>query len=87
MGSLTSRDCRPLWGDALDHRPLELTIRERDVLQLVAESRTSKEIAARLGLSPKTVDNHRFNMMEKLHVHDIAGLTRYALKRGIVSSE
>jgi DNA-binding NarL/FixJ family response regulator len=76
-----------LWGDALNGSSLELTLRELDVLQLVAESCSSKEIARRLGVSPKTVENHRFHIMEKLHVHDIAALTRYAVKRGIVSSD
>jgi len=76
-----------LWGDALSGNPLDLTRREIDVLQLIAESCSSKEVAQRLGLSPKTVENHRFHIMEKLHVHDIAALTRYAVKRGIVSSD
>lgn len=76
-----------LWSKAVAHERLELTLREVDVLQLVAESCSSKEIARRLGLSPKTVENHRCHIMEKLHVHDIAALTRYAVQRGIVSSE
>ena len=63
----------------------ELTAREREVLQLVAESRSSKEIASRLGVARKTVENHRANVMEKLHLHDVAALTRYAMKSGIVS--
>ncbi|MFM1748894.1 MAG: hypothetical protein RLZZ188_2560 [Verrucomicrobiota bacterium] len=61
-----------------------LTDREREILQLVAESHTTKEIAAKLGISAKTVDNHRTNLMRKLDVHDVAGLTRYALEHGIV---
>jgi DNA-binding NarL/FixJ family response regulator len=63
-----------------------LTIREREILQLVAESHTTKEIAAKLGISAKTVDNHRTNLMRKLDVHDVAGLTRYALEHGIVEA-
>jgi DNA-binding NarL/FixJ family response regulator len=63
-----------------------LTVREREILQLVAESHTTKEIAAKLAISAKTVDNHRTNLMRKLNLHDVAGLTRYALEQGIVST-
>lgn len=63
-----------------------LTVREREILQLVAESHTTKEIAVKLAISAKTVDNHRTNLMRKLNLHDIAGLTRYALEQGIVSA-
>lgn len=62
-----------------------LTAREVEVLQLVAESRSSKEIASHLGLSPKTVENHRARIMEKLRLHDTAGLTRYAMRSGLVA--
>jgi DNA-binding NarL/FixJ family response regulator len=62
-----------------------LTGREREVLQLVAEGRSSKEISTKLGVSCKTVENHRAHVMEKLHIHDVAGLTRYALRHGIVA--
>lgn len=61
-----------------------LTNREREVLQLVAESHSTKEIASKLGLSVKTVDNHRTNLMRKLNLHDVASLTRYALDVGII---
>ena len=64
----------------------ELTTREREILQLVAESHTTKEIAVKLSISAKTVDNHRTNLMRKLNVHDVAGLTRYALENGIVEA-
>lgn len=63
-----------------------LTVREREILQLVAESHTTKEIAAKLAISAKTVDNHRTNLMRKLNLHDVAGLTRYALEQGIVAA-
>jgi len=63
-----------------------LTVREREILQLVAESHTTKEIAAKLAISVKTVDNHRTNLMRKLNLHDVASLTRYALEQGIVSA-
>jgi DNA-binding NarL/FixJ family response regulator len=61
-----------------------LTLREREILQLVAESHSTKEIAAKLGISPKTVDNHRTNLMRKLNLHDIASLTRYAFDLGLI---
>jgi|ERR1700677_413679 len=62
-----------------------LTDREREVLQLVAEGRSSKEISKRLGVSGKTVENHRAHLMRKIDVHDIASLTRYAVRHGIVT--
>ncbi len=61
-----------------------LTDREREILQLVAESHSTKEIAAKLGISVKTVDNHRTNLMRKLNLHDVASLTRYALDVGLI---
>ncbi|MEY4090682.1 MAG: hypothetical protein RJB55_2953 [Verrucomicrobiota bacterium] len=63
-----------------------LTVREREILQLVAESHSTKEIAAKLAISAKTVDNHRTNLMRKLDLHDVAGLTRYALENGIITA-
>lgn len=59
-----------------------LTKRERDVLRLVAQGHSNAEIAARLGISPKTVDTHRTHVMDKLGVHSRADLTRYALQHG-----
>ena len=66
--------------------PMEgpLTAREREVLQLVAEGKTTKEIAVLLGVSVKTADAHRTRLMQKLDIHDIAGLTRYAIRQGII---
>jgi DNA-binding NarL/FixJ family response regulator len=61
-----------------------LTDREREILQLIAESNSTKDIAAKLGLSMKTVDNHRTNLMRKLNLHDVASLTRYALDTGLI---
>lgn len=61
-----------------------LTAREREVLQLVAEGKTTKEIAVLLGVSVKTADAHRTRLMQKLDIHDIAGLTRYAIRHGII---
>jgi DNA-binding NarL/FixJ family response regulator len=62
----------------------ELTVRERQVLQLVAEGGTSKEIADKLGITWKTAESHRTHIMEKLAIHDIAGLVRYAIRHGMV---
>jgi DNA-binding NarL/FixJ family response regulator len=61
-----------------------LTDREREILQLVAESHSTKEIAAKLDISVKTVDNHRTNLMRKLNLHDVASLTRYAVEIGLI---
>jgi DNA-binding NarL/FixJ family response regulator len=64
-----------------------LTPRQREVLQLVAEGCSTKEVAARLALSTKTVESHRGQIMERLDIHDLAGLVRYAIRVGLVSSE
>ncbi len=64
-----------------------LTPRQREVLQLVAEGHTSKEIAEQLGLSVKTVEAHRAQIMERLGLHDVAGLVRFAVRMGLVGSE
>jgi DNA-binding NarL/FixJ family response regulator len=62
-----------------------LAPREREVLQLVAEGRTSKEIAVQLGLSVKTAESYRTHIMEKLDIHETAGLVRYAIRRGLIN--
>jgi DNA-binding NarL/FixJ family response regulator len=62
-----------------------LTEREREVLALIAEGQSSKEIAAALGVSLKTVDSHRSNLMEKLDIHKVAGLVRFAIRSGLVA--
>ena len=64
-----------------------LTPRQREVLQLVAEGNTSKDIADRLGLSFKTVEAHRAQIMERLGLHDVAGLVRFAVRMGLVRPE
>ena len=61
-----------------------LTDREREVLQLIAEGLSSKEIASMLGVSLKTVDSHRSNLMEKLDIHKVSGLVRFAIRTGLV---
>ena len=63
-----------------------LSSREREVLQLVAEGHTTKEIAEDLKLSTKTIDSHREHIMEKLGIRNIAGLTKYAIREGLTSS-
>jgi DNA-binding NarL/FixJ family response regulator len=68
------------------HDPVEpLTPRQREVLQLVAEGFSTKEIARRLHLSTKTVESHRSDLMQRLDIHGIAGLVRYAIRVGIVA--
>ena len=68
--------------------PLDrLTPRQREVLQLIAEGNTTKAIASRLGLSVKTVETHRAQLMERLDVHDVAALVRLAVRLGLVESE
>lgn len=62
-----------------------LTPREREILQLIAESNSTKEIATRLNISVKTAENHRTNLMKKLDLHDVASLTRYAIEYGIIA--
>ena len=62
-----------------------LTLRQREVLQLLAEGRSTKQIALHLGLSAKTVETHRMQVMKKLDIHSIAGLTRFAIREGLVA--
>lgn len=67
--------------------PGPLTPREREILQLIAEGHTTKGVAAKLGLSVKTVETHRMQLMERLDIHDVAGLVRYAIRVGLVTPE
>jgi DNA-binding NarL/FixJ family response regulator len=64
-----------------------LTSRQREILQLIAEGRTSKEVASLLDLSVKTVEAHRSQIMRRLGVHDLTALVRYAVREGLISSE
>ena len=80
--------------DYVRHVPLErgvaygaLTGREREVLQLLAEGSTTKEMAARLHVSVKTIETHRAQIMEKLRIRSIAGLTKFAIHEGLTSPE
>ncbi len=63
----------------------QLTARQIEILRLIAQGKASKEIAFELGLSPKTVDVHRARIMERLAINDIASLTRYAIRQGLVT--
>ena len=75
-------------GERRARGPFEiLSARQREILQLIAEGRSSKEIAQQLDLSFKTVDSHRTELMDRLGIHGIAGLVRYAIRAGIVQSE
>jgi len=65
---------------------VRLSEREAEVLQLIAEGEANKQIASELEISIKTVEKHRQHLMEKLHIHDTAGLTRYAISSGIIES-
>jgi len=68
--------------------PLEgLTDRQREILQLVAEGQSTKEIAQLLELSIKTVETHRTRIMERLEIHDVPGLVRFAIRAGLISPE
>jgi DNA-binding NarL/FixJ family response regulator len=71
---------------AINPKVAQLTSREMEVLQLIAEGKANKETAAELGIGIKTVEKHREHLMEKLDIHDTAGLTRYAISAGVIES-
>jgi len=71
-------------GEGLGHDPL--SPREHEVLQLVAEGKTTKEVADVLGISFKTAESHRQRIMAKLDIHDTAGLVRYAIRKGLIEA-
>lgn len=80
---LREQSCRPT--DEPPREPeVELTSREVEVLQLIAEGFANKQIAGELGLSVKTVEKHRQSVMKKLDIHDIAGLVHHAVAKGII---
>ena len=76
----------PAGGTALRKKVSRLSSRELEVLQLIAEGKANKQMAAELGISIKTVEKHRQNLMAKPNIHDISGLTRYAIGAGIIES-
>ena len=79
-----AEDALEAYQSTVDSEPRPLTAREREVLQLVAEGKTTKEIASILGISFKTAESHRTRIMEKLNIHETAGLVRYAVRHGLV---
>lgn len=86
--SVSSRVSDYIRRQETDSSPFErLTPRQHEILQLIAEGRSTKEIAGLLGISVKTVETHRSQLMETLGIHDIAGLVRYALSKGLVELE
>lgn len=79
--------CRNTLGGEGNKKPaVYLTTREAEVLQLIAEGRANKQIAAELCISIKTVEKHRQQVMNKLGIHDVAGLTRHAIAKGVIES-
>jgi DNA-binding NarL/FixJ family response regulator len=87
VSGLLARTARSERGERAGAERLRLTAREREVLELVARGHTSPQIATLLGISAKTVENHRGRIMAKLDIHDLAGLVRYAVRTGLVSAE
>ncbi len=71
---------------AISPKGSRLTPRESEVLQLVAEGSSNKQVASELGISAKTVEKHRQHLMDKLNIHDTAGLTRYAISVGVIEN-
>jgi len=86
-GNYYSDATRNLMCECRNDEPCGLSRREREILQLIAEGRSSKEICVMLAVALKTVENHRANLMAKLDRHDVASLTRYAAGQGMVALE
>jgi len=80
------KNARRRGGPKASATPTKLTNREREVLQLVAEGQANKGMADLLGISIKTIEKHRQSLMEKLNIHETAGLTRHAITTGIIES-
>jgi len=72
-------------GESMGSELNKLSAREREVLQLISEGKSSGEVAEVLHISGRTVDTHRHNIMEKLNIHSIAGLTRFAIRHGLAN--
>ncbi len=83
---LVTQMCKGLFGARVAQPHITLTSRETEVLQLVAEGYANKQIAGVLSISVKTVEKHRMTLMQRLDIHDVATLTRYAVCRGIVEN-
>ena len=69
---------------ASDDPLMRLSARERQVLQLIAEGKSTKDVATLLGISVKTAESHRTRLMQKLDIHETASLVRYAIRRGLI---
>ena len=82
----SSREKPDKIGGLLVKKATGLTARELEVIQLVAEGQANKQVAAGLNISIMTVEKHRQHLMDKLNIHDTAGLTRYAIAQGIIES-
>jgi len=82
---LISQHKSPFQNDSLDTKKALLTEREIEILKLIAEGLSNKEIGEKLYISHRTVDTHRTNLMKKLEVNNIAGLIRYAIKKGFIN--
>ncbi len=86
--SLSRRVIRDLVASGGSVEPAgRLTSRQREIVQLIAEGNTNAEIAATLGLSQKTIETHRADVMKRLEIHDVAGLVRYAIRAGLVPAD
>ncbi len=83
IDSYLNRTAAPGKSTSLD----QLTPRQREILQLIAEGRSTKEIASDLNLSAKTVETHRSQLMERLDIYDVASLVRYAMRVGLIQAE
>ncbi len=87
FGSRVMETVRDIMFNPREDGSLEsLTSREREIIQLVAESHSTKEISTKLNISAKTTDTHRANIMKKLDIHDVAGLTRFAIYNRLIGT-
>ncbi|PXF31631.1 hypothetical protein WH50_08990 [Pokkaliibacter plantistimulans] len=82
---VTEEVLQPLYGNGSETIPPSLTPRQQEILIFIAQGLSTKEIAWRLGISPKTVEAHRLQMMERLNIKDIPNLVIYAIRQGLVS--
>ncbi|MGV3771674.1 MAG: response regulator transcription factor [Verrucomicrobiales bacterium] len=87
LSSSLSKNVLKIYLKQTEAAEFELTSRQRQILQLLAESKNSKEIALVLDVSPKTIEAHRAQIMERLGIHDLPGLVRYAIQQGLSSLE
>lgn len=92
-GSYFGPEVAQLLREAVVHNPKDkrqgveiLTAREKEILQLIAESHSTKEVADKLNISVKTAENHRTNLMRKLDMHNVATLTRFAMQSGLIDN-